>query len=191
MLSWLEISAPGFPCAMSILLSPIHLLFIHMLSDCCPHYRLWPAGLRRGVTGRCSRTLWITLQPAGTAPAWQGVGKGTWLSWAHTAVISRLSSSKTHGLTPSGPNDLWKLNLSARSEIPGCLPQIPPTLLTNLLQTHRVSKAPHCLQQWKSVQGNWISFLLLSPQKVLLLHLYPHSAVTGLILNFNVSEGGK
>lgn len=75
------------------------------------------------------------------------VCNGTLHTLVSTSAISRLSSFKTHGLTPSGPNDLAKSNLSAWSETSVYLLQIHLTLLTNLLQRCQVSKAPRHFQQ--------------------------------------------
>lgn len=65
----------------------------------------------------------VALQPEGSMAAgalpvlWHvAVWDGTLHSLASTSAISRLSSFKTRGWTPSGPNDLMKFNLSAWSE---------------------------------------------------------------------------
>lgn len=149
-----------------------------------------PLGVGRGARARCPGPSGAAWQPAGAAAA-GAAGQGTRLASAHTSVISHFRSAKTHGLTPSGPNDLWN-----RICLLGLRPlwvyfKFLSLFWTSLLQRCRISKAPHCLQQCKLVHGNEIRFLLLSPQKMVLLHLYHHSALTGLIQNFNVSEGGQ
>lgn len=82
----------------------------------------------QGARARCPGPSGAAWQPAGAAAA-GAAGQGTRLASARASVISHLRSAKTHGLTPSGPNDLWKPNLSAWSETPVGLLQIPLTLL--------------------------------------------------------------
>lgn len=94
------------------------------------------------------------LQPAGTVaagalpiPQHVPVCTGTLHTLARASAILCLSSFKTHGLTPPGPDELLEYNLYSWSDTPIYLLQIHLTLLTNLLQRCPFSKAPHCLQQ--------------------------------------------
>lgn len=128
---------------------------VHVLSDLIPYYRPYHVARCGGesLVGSPAPSG-AALQPGGTVaagalPVLQHVAvcNGTLHTLASTSAISRLSSFKTHGLTPSGPNDLLKSNLFAWSETSVYLLQIHLTLLTNLLQRCQVLEAPRHLQQ--------------------------------------------
>lgn len=71
------------------------------------------------------------LQRGGTVAA---VCNGALHALARTSAMLCFISFKAPGITPSGPNDLLKLNLSAWSQTSIYLLQIHFTLLTNVLQ---------------------------------------------------------